>query len=175
MPWFHRSHNSPNHHLQAPALPEWSASGSRSYADGLYSDAPEHEYEDANVFCATVPVNPPRLLPSETIQSIREYGAACWGLEQPRLSRFHGTIRTGMDGNETGGSSGQLGNNPGLITVSTAPNCGDTCIFSNLPIIGGLYQFPPGQKGVYYEIKVDRMDGTVAIGATLILFIVTVL
>jgi len=158
VPWFSRFHNSATRPDKAPALPDWSASASRSHADGLYSDAPEKEYENAEAFCATFPVDAPRLLPSDIVQSIRETGARCWGLDTPALPRFSGTIA-----NEGGRSLGSLLFS-GLSSVSTAPNCGDTCIFSNLPILGGLYQYPSGFKGVYYEVTIHRMDGTVAIG-----------
>jgi hypothetical protein len=166
MTWFKQDHGQsfsyqppPN---PPPGLPEWSASVSKTYANGLYSDAPEDEYQAGEAFCATHPVEAPRLLSSHIIQSVREQGYACWGLAMPVLSRFKGIIAN-VPGVDVASSSGTTS---GLTTVKTAGGCGDTCIFSNLPIIGGLYQSPPGLRGVYYEVKVHLMEGVIAIGET---------
>lgn len=163
MPWFRRAtpHYLPPSGPPPTDLPDWTASGSQSYANGLYSDAPENEYEDAEAFCAAQPLESPRLLSAQTVQSIKERGEKCWGLEIPRLSRFRGRITN--DRGE-GGSNDLSGLESGLSTVRTSVDCGDTCLFSTIPIIGGLYQHPPGQLGVYYEIKVYHMASVVAIG-----------
>jgi len=47
--------------------------------------------------------------------------------------------------------------------VRTEKGCQDTCVMSDLPIMAGLYDIH-GRRGVYYEIRVNRMDGVVAIG-----------
>jgi len=161
MSWFHRDRGHSSSHIRtSPDLPEWSASVSRSHEFGLYSDAPKDECQAAEVFCATHVLEAPRLLPSHIIQSIREQGCACWGFDKPYLNRFEGTIVN----DSRDGTAGSSGTTCGLTTVETTGRCGDTCIFSNLPIMGGLYQAPPDLRGVYYEVKVYYMEGVIAIG-----------
>jgi len=52
---------------------------------------------------------------------------------------------------------------PGVTKVVTDRFCGDVCIFSNLPIIAGLYD-TKGKQGIYYEVVIRTMRGIVAIG-----------
>ena len=51
----------------------------------------------------------------------------------------------------------------GVCKIITEKSCGDTCLFSNLPIMAGLYEIQ-GKHGVYYEVLVKKMDGIIAIG-----------
>ena len=42
-----------------------------------------------------------------------------------------------------------------VIEVESFEGCGDVCIWSNLPIMAGLYD--AGQKGVYFEVQIQKM------------------
>lgn len=50
-----------------------------------------------------------------------------------------------------------------MVDVSTAADCGDTCILSSLPILGGVYDIG-GKAGVYFEVTILKMKGIIAIG-----------
>lgn len=160
--WFHRALGDSSQQPQGlqPPLPEWSASKSQSYADGLYDDAPDDEYKAAEKFCATHPLEPPRLIASHQIQSIQERSQACWGLDVPRLSRFRGNIQNISGVADVSASTGMSG----LSIVQTVKESGDTCIFSNIPLMCGLYHPTQGLRGFYYEVKVHLMDGVIAVG-----------
>jgi len=131
------------------ALPQWSAASEPSHQWGLLADAPEDEFKQAENFCERYALDPPRLLSSEMIDQIKTQGISVWTLDRPRLQRFSGTIQPRFGP---------------MVRVITAQNCGDTCMMSNLPIIGGLYSIPNDQIGVYYEIKINYMNGLIAIG-----------
>ncbi|KAI0094358.1 hypothetical protein BDY19DRAFT_912408, partial [Irpex rosettiformis] len=51
-----------------------------------------------------------------------------------------------------------------VCKVVTGKSCRDTCLFSNLPLMAGLYEIQ-GKNGVYYEILMKKMDGIIAIGS----------
>ena len=123
---------------------------------GLHSDAPEEEYEAAKVFCQQNPPFPVRLLPSDAVERIRERGCGAWRLELPPgdPARTQG-VRLH--------SGGEAGPKTGVIAVESAADCRDVCVLSDLPLLAGLYD-TRGKRGVYFEIKVLRMDGVIAVG-----------
>ena len=135
--------------------PRWKPSSERSHKLGLLNEASDYDYERAKAFCKSHRPNPPKLLPSNVIDSIRLLGCAAWGLEYPTNSRFAGQIERS---DQTKSGSGG-----GTWKVRTEKGCQDTCIMSDLPVMAGLYDIH-GRRGVYYEIRVNRMDGVVAIG-----------
>lgn len=163
---YHRnelSQASPQIYLQHPAQVDTSPRGicmvpsqhsneahiSLQHVHGKLFEAPGEEYEAAEQFCQVYPVSLPRTLPSYVIDQIHHSGATVWGIEQPTLKRFSGTITATV--------------NPGVVRVQSKANCGDTCLMSDLPILAGLYDIR-GQRGVYYEIMINRMEGIIAIG-----------
>ncbi|KAI0357600.1 hypothetical protein OH77DRAFT_1451126 [Trametes cingulata] len=137
--------------LAAP--PEWKPAPEASYTDGLYADATEDEYESAERFCAQYPPDPPRLLPSHIVERIDAVGCRAWQLELPRSPRFRALIQNGGEKRSAG-----------VVSVVTEPSCQDVCLLSDLPILAGLYDIH-GKLGVYYEVKILRMDGIIAIGS----------
>ncbi|KAI0632267.1 hypothetical protein C8Q77DRAFT_1060520 [Trametes polyzona] len=137
--------------------PEWQPAPETSYTDGLYADASRDEYESAQRFCAENPPEPPRLLSSAAVERIDAIGCRAWQLEVPRTPRFRGQIyNPGADAK---------GGNASVVRVVTEAACEDVCILSDLPILAGLYDVH-GKLGVYYEVKILRMDGLIAIGTT---------
>jgi len=70
----------------------------------------------------------------------------------PSSSRFKGYVVSGIN---KGGA--------GVTKVVTDGKCEDVCLFSNLPIMAGLYDIK-GKQGVYYEVVVREMTGFIAIG-----------
>ncbi|KAI0712359.1 hypothetical protein C8Q76DRAFT_768996 [Earliella scabrosa] len=137
------------------APPEWQAAPEQVHADGLYADATDEDYKSAEAFCLAHPPAPPRLLSSESIERIRRLGCGAWRLEVPTSPRFRGAIHNG----------GEKGPAMGVIKVVTKDGCEDACILSDIPILAGLYD-TRGRPGVYYEIKIIRMDGVIAVGTT---------
>ncbi|KAG6868762.1 hypothetical protein C0993_011031 [Termitomyces sp. T159_Od127] len=139
--------------------PQWAPAPETSHKLGLVNEAPEQEFEAAEVFCATYPIEPPHLLPTYVIERINAVGCKVWGLETPRLSRFIGSIRNPEDAK----------NEAAVARVETSPNCGDTCILSNYPLVAGLYEFK-GKQGAYYEVSIIELieEGFVAVGKVLV-------
>ncbi|VDB91842.1 unnamed protein product [Peniophora sp. CBMAI 1063] len=133
--------------------PTWTAAPERSHTLGLLSDAPEDEFDAAEQFCSVNPLEQPRFISSADVERIVERGAGAWGLVTPTLRRFDGSV----SGDNKKGLSGAW-------RVTTRKKCGDTCILSNLPIIGGMYDVPRGKLGVYYEVLIHKMEGTIAVG-----------
>ncbi|EIN04402.1 hypothetical protein PUNSTDRAFT_76230 [Punctularia strigosozonata HHB-11173 SS5] len=72
--------------------PEWTAAPEQSYADGLYNEASDADYEAAEQFCSDHPPDLPKLLPSHAIDRISAVGCAAWGLDWPNSRRFIGRI-----------------------------------------------------------------------------------
>lgn len=138
------------------APPEWQPAPEAPHADGLYADATEDEYESAQRFCAQYPREPPRPLPSYAIERIDAVGCRAWQLEAPYTPRFRGRIY-GSGGDDKGSGAG-------VVRVVTEPGCEDVCLLSDLPILAGSYEVQ-SKLGVYYEVKVLRMDGIIAVGA----------
>jgi hypothetical protein len=142
------------HASQAP--PAWAPATEASHIEGMYSDAPEAEAAAAVEFCNTNPVETPRLLPSDVVERINAVGIRAWGIEYPRTPRFVGHISASPSE-----SKGGLG----VVKVSTdGEKCRDTCLLSDLPLSAGLYN-AGGKLGIYYEITIHRMEGTIALGA----------
>ena len=99
---------------------------------------------------------------------IRDIGCKAWTLVPPKLSRFKGRvteIRTGKSGGSSSSyaRAGGEKSGPKVIEIATEKGCGDTCVFSNYPIMAGLYDIQ-GKEGVYYEVTILQMDGVIAIG-----------
>ncbi|KAG6861858.1 hypothetical protein C0995_011155 [Termitomyces sp. Mi166 len=135
------------------APPEWAPAPETSF--GLKNEASEEEFEAAEEFCATYPVEPPRLLSTNVIERINTVGCKVWGLETPHLNRFIGSIRNPEDAK----------NGDTVARVETTHECGDTCILTNYPLVAGLYEIQ-GKQGVYYEVTIIEMieEGFVAVG-----------
>lgn len=139
------------------APPEWQAAPEQVHAEGLYADATDEDYQSAEEFCLRNPPAPARLLSSESIERIRRLGCAAWQLDVPTSPRFRGVVL------HHGGEKGEKGPSMGVIKVVTKDDCQDVCILSDLPILAGLYD-TRGRPGVYYEVKILRMDGVIALG-----------
>lgn len=144
----------PPPNLSAP--PEWMPAPEASHTTGLYADASEGEYQAAERFCDKYPPEPPKLLPSRIVERIDAQGCRAWQIEHPRSLRFRGTISNVGDG------KGSLG----VVKITTEDACQDICLLSDLPILAGLYDIQ-GKLGVYYEMKILRIDGLIAIGMTM--------
>lgn len=80
-------------------------------------------------------------------------GCGAWSIETSRSPRFVGNVWNSSN------SKTELG----LSLVQTTPACQSVSLFSNLPIIAGLYD-TQGKTGVYYEVCIKKMDGLIAIG-----------
>ncbi|KAG6850633.1 hypothetical protein H0H93_010825 [Arthromyces matolae] len=138
-----------------PAPPQWAPAPELSHTYGLKDDAPGEEFDAAEAFCASHPVESPRLLESYIVERIRAIGCRAWGLTIPQSTRFQGAIRNPEDA-----KSG-----PAVVRVETSPQCKDFCLMSDLPLVAGLYDMQ-GKQGVYYELTIIEMvdPGLVAIG-----------
>lgn len=125
---------------------------SNQHKYGKWNEAPEEEYEAAEAFCSEYPLQPPHLLPSAAIDAINKTGCQAWGIEQPTTPRFAGSVMNPR-------------NKKGTIvsTIRTDSKCKDTCLLSDLPLMAGLYDIQ-GKTGVYYEVKINKMDGIIAVG-----------
>ncbi|TBU29989.1 hypothetical protein BD311DRAFT_248753 [Dichomitus squalens] len=159
---FHSSSHSKGkgraHSPPSDAPPEWEPCAEEVRPLGVHSDAPEQDYRAAETFCRTHPPQPSRLLSSESIERIRALGCGAWGLEVPTAAegpRFRGRI-------DNGGEKPRSG----VVRVTSDYRCPDSCIFSTLPILAGLYD-TRGKEGVYYEVKMIRVPpqpGSIAVG-----------
>jgi hypothetical protein len=138
--------------------PAWNPAPERSHALGLFNEASDDDWEKAEAFCTTHLPTPPKLLASDVIDRIRALGCAAWDLERPTDPHFVGHIER-SDEIKPGSSGG------GTWKVRTEKRCRDSCVMSDLPLMGGLYDIH-GRRGVYYEVRVNRMDGVVAIGTS---------
>ncbi|KAH9912852.1 uncharacterized protein BXZ73DRAFT_55804 [Epithele typhae] len=136
------------------APPAWQAAPEEMHADGLRSEAPEADWHAGEAFCAAHPPDPPRLLPSADVERIRAHGCGAWRLAAPDPARFRGRLANG-------GAPGKHG----VVAVESAADCPETVLLSDLPLLAGLYD-TRGQPGVYFEVKVLRMDdeAVVAVG-----------
>ena len=164
MSWFKSLHTKrkgktpeqPVRHPTSSAPPAWQPAPEQVHALGLHSDAPDEEYEAGEAFCQRYPPEAPRLLPSEDVERIRQSGCGAWRLVLPTED----PARAGCVKLHNGGEPGKMG----TILVESSEDCRDICILSDLPLLAGLYD-TRGKRGVYYEIKVLRMEGVIAIGA----------
>lgn len=139
----------------AAAPPAWAPAAEESHDLGLYSDAPEDEVQAGEDFCERCPLERPRLLPSDVVERIEALGCRAWGIERPRNSRFVGSV---------GASPGESKGGPAVVRIETVSDkCRDTCLLSDLPLSAGLYD-TRGKAGVYYEITIHQMMGTIALG-----------
>ena len=155
MGWFSKHFRHDSESSEPSDLPpEWTAAPESSRTYGLYDEAPKKEYEAAEEFCERKPPNPPRLLSSADVDLIHREGAKAWGLIHPTLSRFKGRIRD---------IRADLKGAPKVVELETLKGCGDTCVFSNYPLMAGLYDIR-GKNGIYYETTILHMDGVIAIG-----------
>ncbi|TDL22139.1 hypothetical protein BD410DRAFT_770650 [Rickenella mellea] len=137
------------------ALPAWAPAAGESLKDGKFSDAPEYEYREAEKWCRRVPVASAAPIPAYLIDRINAEGCKAWDIVQPSPhSRFRGFIQN-IQGHKEGG--------PKVVHVHSAKDCGDYCLMSNLPLMAGMYGIQ-GKEGVYYEVQVRQMQGTIAIG-----------
>ena len=140
--------------------PAWNPAPERSHALGMFHEASDDDWEQAEAFCTTHPPTPPKLLASDVIDHIRVLGCAAWDLERPTDdAHFVGHIQR-LDQIKPGIRGGG-----GTWRVRTEKRCRDSCVMSDLPLMAGLYDIH-GRRGVYYEVRVNRMDGVVAIGTS---------
>ena len=140
--------------------PAWNPAPERSHALGLFNEASDDDWKRAEAFGTTHPPTPPKLLASDVIDHIRVLGCAAWGLERPTDdAHFVGHIETGDQIKLGSAGAG------GTWAVRTEKRCHDSCVMSDLPLMAGLYDIR-GRRGVYYEVRVNRMDGVVAIGTS---------
>ena len=138
--------------------PPWKPASERSHKLGLLNEASDDDWTRAEAFCKTHSPTPPKLLPSNVIEDIQLLGCAAWGLEFPSDPHFVGRVERG--------DRTKSGSGGGAWKVCTEKGCQDTCVMSDLPIMAGLYDIHR-RRGVYYEIRVNRMDGVIAIGMLL--------
>jgi hypothetical protein len=140
-----------SHHPNA-SPPQWTPAVERSHTYGKYEDAAFDEYKEAERFCARHPVERAKLLPSDMTERLSQEGCNPWGMRLPSSPRFKGRVESGIDKGGTG-----------VTKIVTDRKCKDVCIFSDLPIMAGLYD-TKGKQGVYYEVVVRKMEGIIAIG-----------
>ncbi|KAF7985955.1 hypothetical protein HWV62_43904 [Athelia sp. TMB] len=152
--------------------PEWTATAARSDQWGLLSDAPDTEYEDAEVFCRQEYVSTRHFLEETWYAPDRvDRGLPPWGLQQvdynPEIygytGRFDGVISNSLshDRNPFHPASGS-------IRVQTTSNSKSSCLLSTRPILPFLSagsSISTTQHGVYFEIRnIDCMEDAIAIG-----------
>ncbi|KAF7980674.1 hypothetical protein HWV62_37103 [Athelia sp. TMB] len=168
----HPSYRPPPGPPPAAPPPEWTATAARSDQWGLLSDAPDTEYEDAEVFCRQECVSTRHFLEETWYVPDRvDGGLPPWGLQQvdynPEIygytGRFDGVISNSLS----------HGRNPfhpasGSIRVQTTSNSKSTCLLSTRPILPFLSagsSISTTQHGVYFEIRnIDCMEDAIAIG-----------
>lgn len=152
-----------HHTHRPPSPPPWTAAPEQSYSYGRFNEASEEDCERANSFCSRHAVEPSRLLPSSDIDRIAGEGTNAWGLEfhitDPSFTQrqtFQGTIL----------NQSKLAGGAGIVTkVEATKGCKDCCLISNLPLISGLYYRPPARdRGVYFEVTIQKTVGFIAIG-----------
>ena len=80
---------------------------------------------------------------------MRALGCGAWGLAPPPRDRGAVVVRADEK--------------RGVVLVESAPDCRDVCVLSDLPLLAGLYD-TRGKEGVYYEVRILRMDGVIAVG-----------
>lgn len=135
--------------------PAWAPATEESRTWGLVNEATEEDFEAAKRFCARHPTESPKYLASHEVERIYiTEGYKVWGLVAPNIPRFKGSIKD---------LCSNTGRGPKVIEVATSSDCGDSCILSNFPILGGLYDIG-GKNGVYFEVTILQMNGTIAIG-----------
>jgi hypothetical protein len=156
------SNNSTTEGLPPP--PDWTPAPEPTHQFGLHSEASDDSYQSAERFCASVPVDPPRLLSSFMVDHVAQQGCRAWGLDHPGPELAPGYFRGKITNlAEYVDYKDKAGGIPSVVRVITEKGCRDTCLLSNLPILAGLYDVQ-GKEGVYYEVLVRKMEGTVAIG-----------
>lgn len=136
--------------------PEYTAAVETPHKEGKRSEATSKSYETAESFCNKYRVDEPKFLPSNLVSELSLEGCTLWSMELPEPAddeRFK---------NQVNYKAVSI-TSAGVIRVASTSGCKDTCIFSNWPIIAGLYA-TNGKKGVYYEVKILKMEGVIAIG-----------
>jgi len=138
--WFgsHKNKENPSSQPSQRAPPAWSAAAEQSHRFGLKYEATEDSYESGISFCQEYPLLRPMLVDSVTVDFVNLRKAEVWKINDPQYPGFRGQVYNGL-------------------RIVTDPQCQDTCLISNWPIIGGYYS-RLGMKGVYYEITVNVMD-----------------
>lgn len=118
-----------------------------------YMDPQSNEYLAATMLFNCHPnAGEPKPLPKEMVKRLPQEGPKLWKLNEPLNDLFKGKIESGT--NESLG---------GVTRVVTDATCEDSCLWSNLPIMAGLYD--TGKKeGVYFEVKINDMKGVIGIG-----------
>ncbi|KAG7094305.1 hypothetical protein E1B28_007907 [Marasmius oreades] len=126
--------------------PGWAPAQETVHQWGLYNESSEEDYQAAIDFCLRYPLQPPRLVPSNALDVIRQEGSRAWGIQIPsqEIRRFSGKI-----------TNISLKGAP-VVIVETDDRCGSFCLMSDLPIMAGLYDVSR-QNGVYFEVKIVKM------------------
>ena len=92
-----------------------------------------------------------KLLQPDIVERLSRERSKSWGMKSPTSPRFKGRVKSGA------------GSGAGMTKVVTDEGCKDVCLFSDLPIMAGLYDIKK-KRGVYYEVVIREMGGIVAIG-----------
>jgi Ran-binding protein 9/10 len=134
-----------------PPPPSWTPAPEVPHQQAPFNNASREEWKEAKKYCSTLPPEPAMVLSLAALDKINTEGCGAWSLEISRGSRFKGRIvHAPQDGHA-------------LVRVVTHPGCKDTSLLSNLPVMAGLYG-TQGNMGIYYETKIQRMNGIIAVG-----------
>ncbi|KAJ7585142.1 hypothetical protein C8J56DRAFT_949989 [Mycena floridula] len=165
------SSSSAQSYSEAP--PGWSAAPEKSHTFGLKAEAPVSSYDSSITFCDQFPPDAPRLFASALLDKVKDEGAWAWGVEGPQTQEtfeYNPNPWYRLGKHNTGGFQGAIQNpiygtkTRGIVTINTDSSTTDTCLLSTLPLVAGMYALPVSKLGVYYEVKVLEMRGTVAVG-----------
>lgn len=140
-------------HQSDASPPRWTPADEESHGRGRYAEATYDEYQEAELFCSRHNVERAKLLPSNMVLRLSQEGCKPWRMTPPTSPRFKGIVEYGTENESL----------MGVTKVVTGNRCKDVCIFSNLPIMAGLYDIN-GKRGIYYEVVVRKMGGIIAIG-----------
>ncbi|KAI0035177.1 hypothetical protein K488DRAFT_76756 [Vararia minispora EC-137] len=135
-----------------PPKPKRSAAPPRWAPAPEISEASEQDFEAGVAFCDAYPLDQPKLISSAAVERIHERGCGAWGLVKPAHHHFSGLV----NGDNKSGLAGSW-------RVVTDKTCKDSCITSDLPVVGALYEHR-GKRGIYFEVRINKMEGTIAVG-----------
>ncbi|KAF8625925.1 hypothetical protein AX17_006651 [Amanita inopinata Kibby_2008] len=149
------------HSYQEP--PAWTPAPEQTHTFGRFEDVSEIDYRAAEEFCHNYPPNAPSLLSSTAIERINALGCNAWGMQCPDTQRFNGTITHTDSAKLINISNSNESPPPVSIRIKSEPECREVCLLSDLPILAGLYDIR-GKDGIYYEVKINNMNGIIAVG-----------
>ena len=140
-------------HSKPEEPPSWTPATQESHALGLVNEASDDELERGIRFCNDNPLHPARFISSAGVERIQKQRCRAWAIEKP--SNFPGSVTRNT-------SHGTVD----AWRIKTKRQCRDTCLLSDLPILGALYE-TSGKRGVYFEVSVLSMrkeSDVIAIG-----------